>query len=137
MTSLGFENYGEALKIYLARYREVSTCEVHLGHETPMLTFFRTWLLVASTNVPANPVRREKQGQPTTALTTPSLSEIPWTHPRKAQLTSLAIRSRISLSTRSAVCDAPAFGTTIERTPPFSPFRCIYVAIGLPLERES
>lgn len=24
MTSLGFENYGEALKIYLARYREVS-----------------------------------------------------------------------------------------------------------------
>lgn len=23
MTSLGFENYGEALKIYLARYREV------------------------------------------------------------------------------------------------------------------
>jgi len=26
MTSLGFENYGEALKIYLARYREVSTC---------------------------------------------------------------------------------------------------------------
>ena len=25
MTSLGFENYGEALKIYLARYREVST----------------------------------------------------------------------------------------------------------------
>ena len=25
MTSLGFENYGEALKIYLARYREVSS----------------------------------------------------------------------------------------------------------------
>lgn len=24
MTSLGFENYAEALKIYLARYREVS-----------------------------------------------------------------------------------------------------------------
>ena len=24
MTSLGFENYSEALKIYLARYREVS-----------------------------------------------------------------------------------------------------------------
>lgn len=26
MTSLGFENYAEALKIYLARYREVSVC---------------------------------------------------------------------------------------------------------------
>lgn len=25
MTSLGFENYSEALKIYLSRYREVST----------------------------------------------------------------------------------------------------------------
>lgn len=25
MTSLGFENYSEALKIYLARYREVCT----------------------------------------------------------------------------------------------------------------
>ncbi len=25
MTSLGFENYAEALKIYLARYREVSS----------------------------------------------------------------------------------------------------------------
>ncbi|KAF2485366.1 histone-fold-containing protein [Neohortaea acidophila] len=28
MTSLGFENYGEALKIYLARYREVSTAQL-------------------------------------------------------------------------------------------------------------
>lgn len=28
MTSLGFENYGEALKIYLARYREVSTVQL-------------------------------------------------------------------------------------------------------------
>ena len=27
MTSLGFENYSEALKIYLSRYREVS-CQV-------------------------------------------------------------------------------------------------------------
>lgn len=25
MTSLGFENYAEALKIYLSKYREVST----------------------------------------------------------------------------------------------------------------
>jgi hypothetical protein len=32
MTSLGFENYGEALKIYLARYREVgfrNTLQAH------------------------------------------------------------------------------------------------------------
>lgn len=26
MTSLGFENYAEALKIYLSKYREVSRC---------------------------------------------------------------------------------------------------------------
>ena len=26
MTSLGFENYAEALKIYLSKYREVSFC---------------------------------------------------------------------------------------------------------------
>jgi hypothetical protein len=31
MTSLGFENYAEALKIYLARYREVSVCVVTTG----------------------------------------------------------------------------------------------------------
>jgi len=30
MTSLGFENYGEALKIYLARYREVSFYRVKI-----------------------------------------------------------------------------------------------------------
>jgi hypothetical protein len=29
MTSLGFENYSEALKIYLSRYREVS-CKLFL-----------------------------------------------------------------------------------------------------------
>lgn len=29
MTSLGFENYSEALKIYLSRYREVSYLQPH------------------------------------------------------------------------------------------------------------
>lgn len=29
MTSLGFENYAEALKIYLARYREVGSSFCH------------------------------------------------------------------------------------------------------------
>ena len=29
MTSLGFENYAEALKIYLTRYREVSCPTLH------------------------------------------------------------------------------------------------------------
>lgn len=29
MTSLGFENYAEALKIYLSKYREV--CIVHIS----------------------------------------------------------------------------------------------------------
>ena len=35
MTSLGFENYSEALKIYLSRYREVS-CQIFLA---PSLLF--------------------------------------------------------------------------------------------------
>ena len=30
MTSTGFENYAEALKIYLAKYREVSSSALHL-----------------------------------------------------------------------------------------------------------
>lgn len=34
MTSLGFENYAEALKIYLARYREVS-CLFHFPPSRP------------------------------------------------------------------------------------------------------
>lgn len=41
MTSLGFENYGEALKIYLARYREVSY-RVHHNACACMLTLRRT-----------------------------------------------------------------------------------------------
>ena len=32
MTSLGFENYAEALKIYLSKYREVSTVIVTALH---------------------------------------------------------------------------------------------------------
>lgn len=39
MTSLGFENYGEALKIYLARYREVSTCEISWALPRPNTNF--------------------------------------------------------------------------------------------------
>jgi nuclear transcription Y subunit beta len=35
MTSLGFENYAEALKIYLAKYREVSS----VLSPTPLLSF--------------------------------------------------------------------------------------------------
>ena len=38
MTSLGFENYGEALKIYLARYREVST-RIIVFHRCHVLIF--------------------------------------------------------------------------------------------------
>lgn len=37
MTSLGFENYAEALKIYLTKYREVS----HSFYFFPFLFFFR------------------------------------------------------------------------------------------------
>ena len=31
MTSLGFENYAEALKIYLSKYREVSSLAPHVS----------------------------------------------------------------------------------------------------------
>lgn len=100
MTSLGFENYGEALKIYLARYREVSVCETPWALLRPTLTLDRILLPVASTSVLVNPALREKPVPLTTALTTPLLSGILWTHPRKAPPTSLATQSRISLSTR-------------------------------------
>lgn len=100
MTSLGFENYGEALKIYLARYREVSTCKTHEVLLRPKLTLNRTLLPVASTNVLVSQVRREKPVLLTTALTTPSLSGTLWIHPRKVPTTSPATRSPISRSIR-------------------------------------
>lgn len=41
MTSLGFENYAEALKIYLTKYREVSTqLYAHLLHISLSFLFF-------------------------------------------------------------------------------------------------
>jgi hypothetical protein len=36
MTSLGFENYAEALKIYLSKYREVSDFGRLLAHSQAM-----------------------------------------------------------------------------------------------------
>lgn len=33
MTSLGFENYAEALKVYLSKYREVSNYSAVILHE--------------------------------------------------------------------------------------------------------
>lgn len=51
MTSLGFENYGEALKIYLARYREVSFFNLYSKHHILMRVYIlitpRPWWLVA------------------------------------------------------------------------------------------
>jgi hypothetical protein len=41
MTSLGFENYSEALKIYLSRYREVS-CQLFLS---PLCPSFVAYIL--------------------------------------------------------------------------------------------
>lgn len=63
MTSLGFENYGEALKIYLARYREVSQLK-HSTYDTIpvylipvfILTPRRIWLHAASTKSQQSPV---------------------------------------------------------------------------------
>lgn len=100
MTSLGFENYGEALKIYLARYREVSTCELPVAFLGSTLTLYRILLHVASTNALVNPALREKLVLLTTALTTPLLSGTLWIHPRKAPPTLLAIQSHMGLSIR-------------------------------------
>jgi hypothetical protein len=45
MTSLGFENYAEALKIYLSKYREVS----YDTHEIALQHLSRSALTMAST----------------------------------------------------------------------------------------
>ncbi|KAM0709388.1 hypothetical protein Q7P35_003426 [Cladosporium inversicolor] len=103
MTSLGFENYGEALKIYLARIL----------------------LPVASINALVNPALREKLFLLTTALTTPVLSETPWIHPRKAPPTLPAIQSRMGLSTRGDGCDLQRHEPTLnlcELSYPFDVF---------------
>ena len=128
MTSLGFENYGEALKIYLARYREVSTRETPWALLRSALTFDRTLLPVVSISALVNPALREKLVLLLTALTPPFLSATLWIHPRKVPTTSLATLSRISLSTRGTIIES----STYQRARPFLPFRCIYVAIGLP-----
>jgi hypothetical protein len=108
MTSLGFENYGEALKIYLARYREVNNFRDSESDCRPSSTStdnFRTLSLVVSISVQARLARREKQVPPTTALTAPPCSETLWTHLRKAQPTSLATRSHTSPSIKGAIDD--------------------------------
>ncbi len=38
MTSLGFENYAEALKIYLSKYREVSLVSLPVHPSSPLST---------------------------------------------------------------------------------------------------
>jgi Histone-like transcription factor (CBF/NF-Y) and archaeal histone len=37
MTSLGFENYAEVLKIYLAKYRDVTPCSLPYNPKLPCL----------------------------------------------------------------------------------------------------
>lgn len=125
MTSLGFENYGEALKIYLARYREASTCETPRALLGSTLTLYRILLPVASINALVNPALREKLFLLTTALTTPVLSETPWIHPRKAPPTLPAIQSRMGLSTRGDGCDLQRHEPTLnlcELSYPFDVF---------------
>lgn len=100
MTSLGFENYGEALKIYLARYREVSNLE-HICAKRDTNNI-RILLLAVSTNAQASPALKEKQPPPTTALTAPAFLETLWTRLRKVQPTLPATLWRISLSIRHA-----------------------------------
>lgn len=139
MTSLGFENYGEALKIYLARYREVSTlggspncCRSPVANTD----ITRTLLPVASINAQASLARKEKQVPPMTALTTPPCSETPWTLLLKAQLTSPATQLLTSPSIRGVFCDPLRPQPWSDHVRTYLLFRCIYVAIGLPLKRK-
>ena len=101
MTSLGFENYGEALKIYLARYREVSFI-IHRSSKCLMsLTLIKRILsLAVSTNAPASPVLPGKKGLLSTHPTLRSLATQSIPLP-KAQPSSLATQSRINRSTEA------------------------------------
>jgi len=100
MTSLGFENYGEALKIYLARYREVRETITFLTlYVKYSLTLqLRTWSPAANINVPDRLEQKVNQALPTTALTTPFLETL-WILRLRVRPISLAILSRINQST--------------------------------------
>ena len=93
MTSLGFENYGEALKIYLARYREVSlSCimssiaALYLYH-VYLLTPPRIWLREANINALAEQAAVAQAQTPphhlVTKVPTTTSSAIPWILPWK------------------------------------------------------
>ena len=57
MTSLGFENYAEALKIYLARYREVSCHTLNfLPFSNPLCPLTTTLPLSLSSSSPSTPL---------------------------------------------------------------------------------
>lgn len=87
MTSLGFENYGEALKIYLARFREVSVPRCNFSPPT-QISFIqyilltnppRTWSRAASSPNPSQAVAAFQEAKALTPPTTTSLATL-WIH---------------------------------------------------------
>jgi hypothetical protein len=102
MTSLGFENYGEALKIYLARYREVSFATAAKYCRSVLTPHCRTLLPAVNINVLDRLEPKANQALPTTTLATPFLETL-WILPLRVRLILPAILSRIKQSTRSAL----------------------------------
>jgi len=74
MTSLGFENYGEALKIYLARYREVCIHSLRKCFQSKSLTHSQSQATTGKHGEPPTPTSataKPSAPQPNTLATDP------------------------------------------------------------------
>jgi len=89
MTSLGFENYAEALKIYLSKYREVS-CSARLAFPSdPKLTISRP-------NLHAPKIRIDQQ-----AVAASRAEDLSAAHPEQlTQLEAMLVVNRTQLVQR-------------------------------------
>lgn len=67
MTSLGFENYAEALKIYLSKYREVMFCPQLLNRGQTSFAHALTENQQSQSNRGENQARPNSQGYPSGA----------------------------------------------------------------------
>lgn len=86
MTSTGFENYAEALKIYLAKYREVCCYLVLLPFGLILLTFQC-----------CRPCSEKPEILQLTSISSPNLSEASLSKPDQAVVTALRQRNLVQL----------------------------------------
>lgn len=99
MTSLGFENYGEALKIYLARYREVT---IHIARYlwfSLANMYCRILSLAESTKSHLRPAVVPKMLRPQATITT--CLGTPWTLPRTTPPTSRTVHPVVASTKRT------------------------------------